>query len=155
MRWVLVLFLACELAAFALLAREAAWSLGRSPEGRDPAQWLPWLLLAAACVWLLSHWPALWRVAGCTYAGLAPGRDGAGRPAIQVRGHDGANALARVVSCWELGSLALVVALEPASGRPPRMLIIGPGVAAPDSLRALRRALGVARREQAAAREAA
>ncbi len=156
LRWVLALFLAGELAALALLAREAAWSLARSPEGWGLAQWLPALAAAAAGGWLLSHWPALWRAAGCTYAGLAPGHGGAaGRPAILVRLHTGADAVARVAGSWDLGGLALVLALEPASGTPPRTLIIGPGAAASDSLRALRRALGAARREQAPAREAA
>ncbi|WP_454721937.1 MULTISPECIES: hypothetical protein [Cupriavidus] len=150
-----MLFLVCELAALALLAREAVWSVARSPEDWSLAQWLPALAAAAAGGWLLSHWPVLWRAAGCTYAGLTPGHGGANRPAILVRLDSGANAVARVAGSWTLGGLALVLALEPVSGRPPRLLAIGPGAVAPDSLRALRRALGAARREQAPAREAA
>ncbi|MGO4327957.1 hypothetical protein AB4Z48_26295 [Cupriavidus sp. 2TAF22] len=147
----MALFLSCEMAALALLAREAIWGFGRSAHGWNLAQWLSVSTLAASCAWMLSHWPALWRGAACTYAGLVQGRDATGRAAILVRLPDGAHAVARVRSSWELGRLALLLAMEPVSGKPPGILVISRGSAAPSSLRALKRALGVARREQAAA----
>ncbi len=148
MRWALALFLACELAAFVLLAREGVHALERSSQGWNLPQWLMVLGLAALCAWLSCQWPALWRGAACTYCGLAQGRDSTGRPAISIGLPDGRRAVARVESSWELGELALVLALEPVSGHAPRVLLVNRACADADALRLLRRRLRVARRER-------
>ncbi len=154
MRWALALFLACELATFALLARQGVQELGRSAQGWDSTQWLLVGGLAGLCGWLAWHWPTLWRGAACTYGGLAQGRDRTGRPGILVDMPDGRRAIARVESSWELGELALVLALEPVAGRPPRVLVVNRAFAGASALRALRRTIRVARREVPATDEA-
>jgi hypothetical protein len=150
----LALFVACELATFALLARQGWQELGRSARGWDLPQWLMVLGLVALCGWLSWHWRALWRGAACTYDGLAQGRDRTGRPGILVGLPGGHRTVARVESSWELGELALVLALEPVTGCPPRVLVVSRALAGPDALRALRRTLRVARRECLATGEA-
>ncbi|MHA7681110.1 hypothetical protein [Cupriavidus sp. PET2-C1] len=154
MRWALALFLTCELATFALLARQGVQELGRSAQSWDLTQWLLVGGLAGLCGWLAWHWPKLWHGAACTYGGLAPGRDRTGRPGILVDTPGGSRAIARVESSWELGELALVLALEPVTGRPPRLLVVNRVFAGASALRALRRTIRVARREGPAAGEA-
>ncbi|WP_367651450.1 hypothetical protein [Cupriavidus basilensis] len=149
-----MLFLVCELATFALLARQGVQELGRSAQDWDLTQWLLVAGLAGLCGWLTWHWPKLWRGAACTYGGLAPGRDRTGRPGILVDMPDGSRTIARVESSWELGELALVLALEPVAGQPPRVLVVNRAFAAASALRALRRTIRVARREGPAAGEA-
>ncbi|WP_241754319.1 hypothetical protein [Cupriavidus basilensis] len=154
MRWALVLFLVCELATFTLLARQGVQELGRSAQGWDLTQWLLVAGLAGLCGSLAWHWPKLWRGAACAYGGLAPGRDSTGRPGILVDMPDGSRAIARVESSWELGELALVLALEPVAGQPPRVLVVNRAFAGASALRALRRTIRVARREGSAVSEA-
>lgn len=154
MRWVLVLFIASELATFALLARQGVHELGRSVQGWDLLQWLAVLGLAALCGWLAWHWRALWRGAGCTYGGLVQGRDRTGRPGILVVLPDGRSAVARVESSWALGELALVLALEPVTGHSPRVLVVSRVLVGASALRALRRTLRAAQRDCLATGEA-
>ncbi|MGO4811083.1 hypothetical protein AB4156_16080 [Cupriavidus sp. 2MCAB6] len=150
----MALFLACELATFALLARQGMHELGRSAQGWSLPQWLALLGIAALCGWLTWHWHALWCGAACTYDGLAQGRDRTGRPGILVGLPDGRRAVARVESSWELGELALVLALEPVTGHPPRVLVVSRVLVDTGALRALRRTLRVAQRDCQATGEA-
>lgn len=137
-------FLGCELAAL-------LWLLWRAEQGWRAGETAPlwWAVLAAAATLSGARaWRAAWLAAACRLVRIAPGGSAT---EIVVALPEGAEARARVMACWQLGSVAAVLCLAPAQAAQadvPRVLLIGSaGVpdgrdeAADASRRALLRAL--------------
>ncbi len=105
-RWLLAAFLGCELAALLWLVWRAGlgWAAGETAP-------LWWAVLAVAATLAGGRaWRGAWRAAACRVAGIVPGGP---TMKIVVALPDGAQVLARVVACWQLGGAAAVLRLAP------------------------------------------